>query len=266
MKNYKINLNRKKLSSDYIKSKQNFEDVLSKSFSIGTASKSILKSGWFYGTIGLSSIAVVLCTSYTKPNEIQIGHQSIAKKQTNTQIMLASASLNQVESNHIQIKKNEVKQVQQAITENKQVEPLVVAENQLKDLKPENKHKIQQNIPATKVNLAEEIAAPTKKSTEIMVVIPKISGVHNGDIAWSDFEKGEIFIDQNITIEKFNINYTSQFGDKTVSVDSATIPKEVIQELKDLGLNQTIFITNIVAKDDLGNLLRCYSMDLDIKF
>ena len=56
MERIKTILDRKPMSSEYINSKQDFNTVLSGVQKVKTP---MYKSGWFYGTVGLATVAIV---------------------------------------------------------------------------------------------------------------------------------------------------------------------------------------------------------------
>lgn len=65
MEKHKINLDRKKVSSEEIKAKQNFDQVLKNHH---VTPKSFLQKGWFWGTVGLASVAAVSILTFTSLN------------------------------------------------------------------------------------------------------------------------------------------------------------------------------------------------------
>ena len=97
-------------------------------------------------------------------------------------------------------------------------------------------------------------------------VAPSISGIFNGDLSFENFKTSEIVLTNDFKVKQFSLYYTSRAGDKSITVDGNKIPQNVLNEMESIGLNQRIYITNIVASNSTDNTIRCVSMDLNIKF
>ncbi|MEZ4889963.1 MAG: hypothetical protein R2779_05185 [Crocinitomicaceae bacterium] len=68
-------------------------------------------------------------------------------------------------------------------------------------------------------------------------------------------------------MKQFSLYYTSRAGDKSITVDGNKIPQNVLNEMESIGLNQRIYVTNIIAQNSNNDsTIRCVSMDLNIKF
>ena len=255
MKEFKVKLDRKKLSKEHIESKQNFDSVLAQ---LKTIKAPFWKSAWFYGSVGLSGIAIVVGYSIFQKKEGL--NETINTQFTET---IQSVQPNQENPEPILIAQAPaVAQVQPAIEKKSPVKPVSAAAVRA-NINPEeniNEHAI------TVVKAEEEVTKPIKKPQTTISAMPSIDGVFNGDIPIERFSMGEIVVGKDLKVKQFSIQYTSRNGDKTISVNGSSIPSEVSAELKSVGLNQTVFITNVVAVNQLGDLMRCYSMDLHVKF
>ncbi len=263
MKHFKINVGRKKLSSDYIQSKQSFETVLK---GAKISKQSFWTSPLFYGAIGLGGIAIVVGYEFiTAENSI---HDTIITKENkrtsnfekeynNVEDVVLFAQNTEAQNNssivNLNAQKSELDRVQDKTIhpDKKQITPPVV------DL-----------IIKDDMKFAETPIVPVveKVRPKVKISLPSISGVYNGDITWEKFKTGNVFVNEECKVEKYSIQYTTRLGDKMISVENEQIPNEVISELEKLGLNQTVFITNIIAKDNRGELIRIVSMDLNLKF
>ncbi len=69
MEKHKINLDRPEISSEEIKAKQNFDQII-KNYHV--TPKSFLQKGWFWGTVGLASIAAVTVFTFTSLNSSEV--------------------------------------------------------------------------------------------------------------------------------------------------------------------------------------------------
>lgn len=255
MKEFKVKLDRKKLSKEHIESKQNFDSVLAQ---LKTIKAPFWKSAWFYGSMGLSGIAIVVGYSFLQNKEE-------LNETIYTQLVeeVNSINENQVFDQPIVIAQVDEKEMEQREFEKKELpkkvkETVAVVKN---DATPTAAKEVSSNDV-----VEQEVTKTAKKPQTIISAMPSIDGVYNGDISIDRFSSGEIAVGKDLKVKKFSIQYTSRNGDKTISVDGSTIPSEISGELKSVGLNQTVFITNVVAVNQDGDLMRCYSMDLNIKF
>jgi len=252
MKEFKVKLDRKKLSKEHIESKQNFDSVLAQ---IKAIKAPFWKSAWFYGSIGLSGIAVVVGYSFIQNKEEL--HETI-----NTQISSTNQIIEEdqvLDQSVIVAQIHEPLEVQKAIEKkipNEKVEE-VVAVKAISSIAAD----VLSNDKASVAELKD-----TKKVTTVISTMPSIDGVFNGDISIDRFSTGELKVGSDVKVTQFSIQYTSRNGDKTISVQGSEVPTEISNELKSVGLNQTVFITNVIAVNQSGDLLRCYSMDLNVKF
>lgn len=259
MKHFKINVGRKKLSSEYIESKQNFDSVLN---GVKILQPSFWKSVWFYGTVGMAGVATVIgykfYNSENQLNETIITQDIINPKDValnndyvkETSIIYQVSQTTAVSESQIQEKVAVGKQKEQVASNIGKVTPKEVFDDK-----------------KTEISL-EEISEPEapKVKKPVRNSMPSISGVYNGDISWEVFKDGVVFIGEDVSVKQFSIQYTTRLGDKIISVKGDRIPTEVASELEALGLNQTIFITNVVAGDNQGSAMRFVSMDLNLKF
>lgn len=260
MKDFKINVDREKLSSEHIQSKQNFELVLEK---VRLSQSAVWKTLWFYGVVGLTGIAAFVGyrfyqsenhiheTINTQNNIVEL--REVTHEIAASQLAIANINIKHESSRETIIpEKKELKKTENIALPEKNK---IVDDKEMKPVKPEH------------IAVPESTAQPVKKQSVLAVKnsLPSISGVYNGDISWEDFKEGILVVD-DLIVKQFSIQYTSRIGDKTISVEGDKIPQEVVSELENLGLNQTIFVTNVVAGNEKGELLRCFSMDLNLKF
>lgn len=263
MKHFKINVGRKKLSSEYIRSKQNFDSVLS---GVKISQPSFWKSVWFYGTIGMAGVATVVGYKFYN-SENHLNETIITQDLINPQDVVLNSDYLKETSMTYQVSQTAAvptPQIQkiQSVVDEKEKQPAMtphVTKTTSNEVWCDKK---------TEEFLLEEIPEPviTKAKKPIRNSMPSISGVYNGDISWEVFKDGVVFVGEDISVKQFSIQYTTRLGDKITSVKGDRIPAEVALELEKLGLNQTVFITNVVAGDERGSMVRFVSMDLNLKF
>lgn len=261
MKHFKINVGRKNLSSDYIRSKQNFETVLK---GVKLSKSSMWKSTWFYGSIGLAGLATIMgykfYNSENHLNETIITQGTVHKEDIKEFDFLPIKPLASEVTMACGYSEKMEEDVRESINKNTASNTPVVS----------TKEKTGEQLPAvsqTEVEVNESKKETTQKvKPMVRSSMPSISGVYNGDISWETFKEGVVFLGEDLIVKQFSIQYTTRIGDKTISVQGDKIPLDVVAELENLGLNQTVFITNVVGKSLDGELLRFVSMDLNLKF
>ncbi len=261
MKHFKINVGRRRLSSEYIQAKQNFDSVLK---GVRSSQPGIWKSPWFYGVVGMTSMAAIVgyyfYQTQNQINETIITQNNSAKEEvkqnlatlavnvSNTQVGYASGEIAHFELKMEAKEKRQEKRVPETEAAPREEVPVLIPVQQVADVPVETEKKVDVKKKAVRNSL------------------PSISGVYNGDISWENFKNGEVFVGEGLDVRQFSIQYTTRLGDKTISVKGSRIPDEIVSELENLGLNQTIFITNVIAGDETGELMRFVSMDLNLKF
>ncbi len=260
MKHFKINVDRKKLSSEHIQSKQNFNSVLNGT-KLSKTSASIWKTTWFYGVVGMAGVAAVVGYYFNhsekETHETIITQEIIKKQESKEEFEFPKPNALAFEDPTL-LALNEPEQEVKSVRTN-----LVSFKEEKQVLKTETKDVV---VPKAEAPVVEELVkTPVTKKTA-KTNMPSISGVHNGDISWENFKEGEVFVGEDLAVKQFSIQYTTRMGDRTISVKGSKIPNEVVTDLEKLGLNQTIFITNVIAGDNTGELMRFVSMDLNLKF
>lgn len=239
MDKIKINLDQEKLSSEYIHSKQDFKKITDQ-VQLGN---SIAKSTWFYGVVGLASITLIISLTLLNTSTADEKNTTLksGKNTTHTSIekvadpMTATFSIagNSGSSQSIRIKK--ILKTNHHETKNEKI------------IQPEN----------VTVEAISEQKSPTyqpiveKRNIEPNVM-PHIGGHYAGDIALSKLCDKGIEINETVEIQSFKLYYSTLKGDKTIQVKSNLFPDEVCKEIKDFGLDQMVFITDIIGTDEEG--------------
>lgn len=261
MNKIKVKLDRETLSSDYIESKQDFKQVASQV----QASNAILKSTWFYGGIGLASLATIVTLSVKTSNPL-LNEENATLKQSITTASFISSELP---------KKKQEKQVTAVISESDLSSTPVMEENaSVKTISKETKSistvakkkTIAEDVPLrgtvdtkTQVNIPKPPPLNVKEKKNF---IPKISGVYNGEIKIHQLCNAGLEVNDDIEIIGFTLNYSTNRGDKALKVSGDRVPGAICNEMYSYGIDQMIFIMDIVGRNSEGELLRFVPMNL----
>jgi len=242
----KVNLDRSKLSSSYIEQKQDFNKVLN---DVKITKTPTWKSPWFYGAVGLSSLAIsAICLSSFSNENIKHEKKATLKKEK------------------IQIARAESKPI---IKDNKNQETKEVKKNTFKELKQKSLTKTPvSDIVVTEETVNLNVVEPTiepvaQKSSHSG--LPSIGGKHNGTISVEDFmSKAMIESNSNFKIIGFKIQYFDGSDDIEVQVSGNNIPEQIAQQIVKYNLGQMIFFTEIKGMSENGKLSILPSMNFKL--
>jgi hypothetical protein len=222
----KINtiLDRKPINSEYINSKQDFNQVMN---GFQKLKPPIYKQGWFYGAVGLAAVAIVFtAVSLTLSDD---------DKKT-----VASADV-----------KKEVPFEQEPHQEKA---ALVVDLDETEEEFAEVEPVIHEPPRETRAPIALEPAPVERRAPvepPVVVEIPKITkphiaGVFNGAISFADFcDPLGIQVNEDVTIAEYTIHYMSCTQDVTVKIRGSKIPNGVCNELRNCGEQIEIDFRNV---------------------
>ena len=256
MDKIKINLDREKLSSEYIHSKQDFKQVQNQ-VSLQT---NTFKNTWFYGTIGIASIATFVVITFSNSNQSKNETNSTLTKKTiinkKKETLVASNFTNVV----LASVSAPIPRFQSAIMKKK--ESSIDLKNQIVGSKKEEIPKVEavvDHLPPVIAKKKENtpISAPEKLNN-----FPQINGVYKGEITQSKLCGAGIVINSSVVVLNFTIQYSTNRGDKTLLVEGNKLPPSVCEEMKQYGIDQMIFITEIIGTDKIGKVLNFTSMNL----
>ncbi len=253
MDKIKINLDRTKLSSEYIQSKQNFAQISNQV----PAKSSLFKSTWFYGGIGLASIAGILfLTINTQKKEIDETKITLAKADISAQISEIThitsptndviAKRTSFEPRNSSAKSTETKASSQAVNEKVnevQFEPEIVSTSII--------------APTEKRVQVESKKSPTSKVNRL----PNIKGVYSGELALDKLCANGIEVNEDVQITSFKIQYATVRHDKIQSIQGNKIPSNICDEISALGIDQMIFLTEIFGRNSDGKVLNFTPMN-----
>ncbi len=245
MKNYKILVNRQPLSEKYIESRQDFGKVLK---GVKQLKPPLWKSAWFYGPVGMATVALTISVSSIHANEAK--EVIVEKKKYKNHI-------NTIETN---------KKITE-LTEISEVPIIKMQQSELKVEKTEVKKKKTETIDKTPNIKEKQIinVEPKKEIIEEKITLkktyPNIKNVVNGDITFSD-----LFSDEGITcgtnkILSFTIQYFNGVKDVIDKVEGNTIPQDIAKYIKRYNYGTMIFITNIKAVDENNDIITLPSLN-----
>ncbi|MFZ9028252.1 MAG: hypothetical protein ACO2Z9_04510 [Crocinitomicaceae bacterium] len=267
MEKIKVILDRKKVSSEEIASRQDLNSVLKGA----STNVPIWKSGWFYGSVGLASVAIVAITvtwnqsanvdtsnervltaSLTDSNVITAVHEVIQKPETD--VLLAADE--KVKADELDVNKTP--------PVNKTVEKKVIQRvEDLGDLEEEASEEIAESTPVSETSVTPKTTPSIAKVNGVVNKMPNIAGVYYGPIAIEKLcSNNRITSSPDIDITSFKINYNTMDGDVVKSVSGDMIPEDICSQLKRWNLNSTVFITEIRGVSAHGEVLMLSSMSL----
>lgn len=212
----KINtiLDRKPLNSEYINSKQDFNKVMD---GFQKLKPPVMKSGWFYGTVGLATIAlIVTAVSMSSSDLTEKKNLATTNSENNTSIQQKPTNTN---SNSIVLAQTE--------TDNTiEVQPVEVAQiDPIPELAPKELPNNERIIVAI-----EPTVEPAK------ITKPHIAGIFNGPISFSNFcDPMGIQVNEDVIIVEYTIHYFSCAQEVTAKIRGSKIPSDVCKELSGCG-------------------------------
>lgn len=235
----KINLDRKPLTEEQIKAKENFNKVLS---GASLSKPGIWKSPWFYGAIGLSSLAsfMLLSTDFE------------TKKEYN--VKTPTFNNNPIKANN----NSHIRQVKPFIGSGKQVHS--------KKNSPNNSLKVE--IPVNAIQaVTSEYKEPEQVVPQVKKVngLPSIAGITNGAIKSSILKNAEtIESGFDFKISGYKVNYFNGYKEVEERLEGNALPNELKEKLVNYNLGDIVFFTELHGIDDIGVHHDLPSMNLRI--
>lgn len=256
MNKIKVKLDRETLSSDYIESKQDFKHVTNQVLS----STSLLKSTWFYGSIGLASLATIVTLS-VKTTQTPLNEETSTLKNTITTASFLATTTPKTSTKEKKTVPSADKQVsvkREPLVEVRKVPATIPVPSTEKKTQPVVK---QLDVNEKTVVIHQAYTLPEKEPVK-KSYIPKINGVYSGEIAIQQLCGSGIEVNSEVEVTSFTLNYSSNRGDKAVKVNGNTVPSTICNEMYSYGIDQMIFITDIIGEDISGKILRFVPMNL----
>jgi hypothetical protein len=247
MDKIKINLDRTKLSSEYIQSKQNFTQITNQV----PAKSSLFKSTWFYGGIGLASFTGILFLTISTPKkDLDETKITLAKANLATQI----SEITQIASptNDVVAKRTsfEPRKSIEKSSESKTSSHVVIEKVDEVSLEPETASALTTAPTEKKVQIE-----PKKSSSAKVNRLPNIKGVYSGELALEKLCANGIEVNEDVQITSFKIQYATVRHDKIQIIQGNKIPSNICDEISTLGIDQMIFLTDILGRNSEGKVL-----------
>jgi hypothetical protein len=232
----KINLDRKPIDSEYIRSRQDFQQIIK---SYKKTVNPVWKQPLFYGVVGFASFAAAVTFSLI---DLKPVHEDITTH-------------SRIESQILQVDLEEIAGHQEVRkTPNTADLNIVHAMNSSKDKSEANgdsEPMIEESNAASENILLSEFEP--KRSGK--VGMPSIGGYYDGTLSLSSLcGKEGIKVNGDAEVSSFRIQYYAEFNDQVVQVKGNQIPEEVCTGIEKSGGDQLIFITEIIAESLNGNV------------
>lgn len=244
MDKIKTILDREPLSSDYIRSRQDFDQIVK---AAKVAQKPIWKSAWFYGVTGLSAIAIVIAISVSGWKEQQKEPEVIGQSVDPSEVQPTKPHVKSSGSGNISMAignpvKNKVAVQEQTSKPNDREERSVQT-----PIVKEPVVRKEGEIPVVK---AVERSEEKRKTTTSNNYMPNFGGVYEGNVP-VDLLCGGNGIQSNgkLAVTSFTISYFDGKQEVTARVIGNKIPNDVCEDLGRYNVGTEIFITNIYAED-----------------
>lgn len=227
-----FNLDRNKPDAEYIRSKQDFQQLMA---DFKTRRNPVWKQPLFYGVVGLATFAIFFAVKGVNQKELKnssnqvSGFQNQASPSSN--VVIAGSGISE------EVLKDEKKDPENIDTKRSHSDAKKTAINEalveVEPVEPESK--------GEKNQIAE-----IKNHKSIM---PHIAGNYYGEISVSSFCGNEgIQTNEGTPISSFKIQYASGNSEKTIKVQGNKIPNEVCEYFKSGVESQMVFITDIYIK------------------
>ncbi len=248
MKKVKILIDREPLSKDYVKSKQNFGQVLSQ---VKKLKPPIWKSPWFYGPVGLAAVTLSLKVVSSIPPDNTTEPSKLEAVLPLEQRKIESETLAFISPNDVQ-----ETSFREMIPINNGPEDIVPKPYDDSSNKLEETGDAEIYLPE-KIIINEYEAIPAKPLTKF----PSISRIYTGEIAILELCSNKIeCLDSKIT--SFSLQYYNGKEDVVVNVDGNSISNDVCKIISQYNLNEMVFITKIKAINSEGLSTSLPSMNL----
>ncbi|MGV6860980.1 MAG: hypothetical protein ACWA41_04360 [Putridiphycobacter sp.] len=257
MKDIKINIDRPKLTSEDIKQKMNFENVLNQH---QLMHKPFYKSPWFFGVAGLSSlglIASVIYHNYSLPpgvKKMEITELS-TENPPNQNLQIAYHDSQPLKQESINLNKTE--QNNQPIDKKSTLNQTTNQKPESIELTSEVEISKNEENAVNKNQLSEKSQTETKKTFNFFDLHPRIAGKVNGDITKKELldEKG-LQTNTNVNIVHFELHLVDGHGGKVFLEDSNVLNQEMKVALENVHAGDEIYFENINGETEEGKQVR----------
>lgn len=216
MKTRKINLDRKPVTTDQIRSRQNFQHLL-------TNYKTLTSPFWrrplFYGSVGFASLtATLLIFSLDEENNVAVENN----KQKNNKEIVDQALVTNVENDT----------------------PVLIAK--LSDAQSVSTNSIVNDLhDETKIIAKNE---PVKRMVKKNNYLPSVGGVNEGDLSVDDLCNSPMIKIDSGEVVSFKIQIIDGMEDVVYEVKGNKLPDQLVKKVKSGKTGQLIMISDVKAK------------------
>jgi len=236
MEKIKTILDRKPVSSDYIKSKQDFGKVIK---GVKALSPPVYKSAWFYGAVGVAAVAITVAAVTLTGSDVPHDKAPMDTSQIASNLPPEDKKAAPVvekresEQDHSKTKQEVKKKIE---VKSKPSEVLKTAQNEPDVEKLTVMKKVEETVP------------------DLDSDMPHISGISSGPIDFKDFcNPLGIQVDNGVLIYRSTIPSRSCARDVTANIRGNRIPQTLCDEIRDCGNPIEISFMNIEGQDRKGN-------------
>ena len=253
MDNYKIRLDRPKLTSEEIVQRKDFDTIMNNHEII---KRPFRKSPWFFGVTGMATIGLLLGGVYTftssshkpKTQALHVAKSeppNFKAKMVNLEVMEPS---------------NEKELLIQQPSENKRTLKKVKNEKKIKHDKTStlidntNLKQVESNIAETNHVIEEEVVA---NKSSYLANHPRINGKIGGKLKMSEVEHNfKILTDSDIEVLSFELHVVTEFGAKVYQTNSNELTDEMRNEILKQAVNSEVYFENIQGDVGKGKKMR----------
>lgn len=259
MEKIKTILDREPISSDYIRSKQDFANVVKGAKGLG---KPYWQTNWFYGTVGVVAVAVIVTaitlsssdTPVKKPDNNQAVVMTSADDQKKDPVIKEAKENTDSEEEVVAADSEETSNEEETSQSNTNSEETTTTQS------TQNTSEGTTNTAARKTQEEEEVV----KKAEIGM--PNLAGVTGGPIAFRDFcDPLGIQVDGGVMIHQYTIQYRSCARDITARIRGNRLPSQVCDEIRDCGSAIEVTFSNFKAVDRDGKPVQLKAFSLITK-
>ncbi len=249
MKKTQTIVDRERLGSDYIESKQDFSNVLSQVKQLPNAT---WNNPWFYGPIGIAVFAVTISIVSLNPTIAKVVEDE-QKNKVEEKPILSSVTAEKQPEVDTKIVPEEVIKPTTTIDEKKISSSYTAETVRVESIKEEEKLAV---IDIVKVIPVETRKVPANSK------YPHIAGVFTGEISLNDlFSETGIELNPRIKVTSFEFNYFNGKSNVVDKVEGNTIPAHLHKTIENYNIGQMIFITNIKAVDERSRVFTLPSIN-----
>lgn len=248
MKRTQTIVDRERLGSDYIESKQDFSNVLSQVKQLTT---STWKSPWFYGPIGIAVFAVTISIVSLNPTIAKDADLESREKEVIKPLMARQNTVEDVKET-IEVVPEEAK----IKRSEKKMEKIIPTATPIEERK--------EYIEEQKVSIVEleEVKPKITRKIPLNNKYPHIEGVFTGEISLDNlFAETGIQLNPRVKVTSFEFNYFNGKSNVVDKIEGNTIPEHLHSTIEAYNVGQMIFITNIKAVDEMSRVFTLPSLN-----